>query len=221
MGASSFTLFIGLVFGLALAAPPGPMNAIIAEETIVRSFRAGVKAGAGAMAADICFFTLAILGMGSFVIARPRLQAVMIGIGGILMLVFGYQALRESITQSDWGTNQSGSHRGFWKTFVLGITNPYQLAFWLTVGIALLRPEQLDIGTYLPVVSSLVIETGQPMLFIGLFAGIVLWILAFPAALRTIGDRIDRFAPLIAGLSACILLGFGGWFLVDALRIFV
>jgi len=50
------TLFSGVVFGLTLAAPPGPMNAVIAEESAVRGWIAGFKTGLGAMSADAIFF---------------------------------------------------------------------------------------------------------------------------------------------------------------------
>ncbi|MFC6730652.1 LysE family translocator, partial [Natronoarchaeum mannanilyticum] len=38
---------VGAVFGLVLAAPPGPMNAIIAEESVLRGWPAGFRAGLG------------------------------------------------------------------------------------------------------------------------------------------------------------------------------
>ena len=37
------TFAAGMVFGLALAAPPGPMNAIIAEESVVRGWTASAS----------------------------------------------------------------------------------------------------------------------------------------------------------------------------------
>lgn len=217
MTAASLTFGIGVLFGLALAVPPGPINAIIAEETLLGSFRDGVKSGAGAMSADLSFFVLAVLGVGAFVLERPLLQAGMIGIGGVLMLVFGFSALREALGRAEWRTEAPASSRGFWKTFVLSITNPYQLAFWLTVGVALIRPDRLELGAYLPVAREIVVETGHPTLFVGFFTGIAIWIVSFPAALRILGDRIDRFAPAVAAISALVLLGFGGWFLIDSL----
>jgi threonine/homoserine/homoserine lactone efflux protein len=39
------TLGAGVIFGIALTAPPGPMNAIIAEESVARGWLAGFKAG--------------------------------------------------------------------------------------------------------------------------------------------------------------------------------
>ena len=86
------TFGAGVVFGLALAAPPGPMNAIIAEESAVRGWLAGFKAGLGAMSADFCFFLLSLAGAVAVVDQRPTLRAAMVGVGGLLMLYFASDA---------------------------------------------------------------------------------------------------------------------------------
>lgn len=82
------TLLVGSIFGLALAAPPGPMNAIIAEESVIHGWLAGFKAGLGAMSADAIFFVLAALGVVTFLQGSPTLHAVMMGVGGVLLLYF-------------------------------------------------------------------------------------------------------------------------------------
>lgn len=45
----------GLALGLSLAAPPGPVNSVIASESL-RSKIHGVSVGLGAMTADFVFF---------------------------------------------------------------------------------------------------------------------------------------------------------------------
>lgn len=214
------SLGIGFAFGLALAVPPGPINAIIAEESVSHGIRPGVRAGLGAMSADICFLVLAAIGLGPFLLARPTIQAAMIGIGGLLMLYFGYAAIRDAVRGSQWAEGPQKHAQGFRKTFVLSITNPYQFIFWMTVGLTLLRPDRIDIGGYLPLISAFVIETGRPLLFVGLFGGVVVWIVAFPVSLHVVGRRIDRFAPIVSGASAVILLAFGSVFLLEALSSF-
>ena len=79
------TLAVGALFGLALAAPPGPMNAVIAEESVLRGWTAGAKAGLGAATADLAFFVLAYVGVVAVIESVPRLQTVMIAVGGVLM----------------------------------------------------------------------------------------------------------------------------------------
>jgi threonine/homoserine/homoserine lactone efflux protein len=216
----------GVVFGLALAAPPGPMNAVIAEESVVRGWNAGFRAGLGAFTADATFFVLAFLGVVAFVEQFPTLQAVMVGVGGLLMLYFAYGAAREAegtfrpdeAGRSDGGVDDS---TGFRKAFVLALTNPYQILFWLTIGVGLLEEGQVDVLAEMPYVGSelaglLVVQTGSPALIAGFFGGILLWASGFPAALVTAERRVESFAPVVAGGSALVLAGFGVVFLWDA-----
>lgn len=220
MASAVASLGFGILFGLALAAPPGPMNAVIAEESVLRGWLAGFKAGLGAMTADICFFILALFGAVTVIGSLPRLRAVMIGIGGFLMLYFAYDALQSAIIDVEW-KGEPTTGKGYWKALILAITNPYQIIFWLTVGIGLLQPGRLDLLAHTPLVGDmltdiLVVETGTPALLGGFFLGIVIWIIGFPASLVMAGQRTDRFAPAVATLSAIVLAGFGVLFLYDA-----
>lgn len=233
------TLAVGTVFGLALAAPPGPMNAVIAEESVLRGWVAGALAGLGAMTADATFLVLAYLGVVGIVARLPTLRAAMVAVGGVLMLYFAYGAVRgatsfveadadEGVVADD-GTIADGSaadvagRRGFVKALVLALTNPYQILFWLTVGVGLLRPGTVDVLSYVPVAGEalaglLVVRTGSAALVAGLFVGIGIWVVGFPAALVRVGRRLDHLAPAVAYASAVVLGGFGVWFLVDAVR---
>ena len=212
------SLLAGVAFGLALAAPPGPMNAIIAEESVVRGWTAGFRAGLGAMTADIVFFVLALVGAVTVVERYPTLRGAMVTVGGLLMLYFAVGAVKS--TRATLTGDADGESNGFSKAFVLALSNPYQILFWLTVGIALLDPGQLDVLAALPgdaLAGTVVVETGTPALIIGLFAGIVCWIIAFPAALVSLGRRVETATPVVAAVSALVLAGFGVLFLLDGL----
>jgi threonine/homoserine/homoserine lactone efflux protein len=214
------TLLAGVAFGLALAAPPGPMNAIIAEESVVRGWVAGFRAGLGAATADFCFFVLALVGAVAFVESYPLVRAAMVGVGGLLMLYFAYGAVQDA-REGFAADGPDAGGKGFRKAFVLALTNPYQIAFWLTVGVGLLSPGTQDLLVNTPYVGEslagvLVVETGSPALLIGLFGGVGLWITGFPAALVAGRQRTDALAPAVAWLSAAVLVGFGLLFLTDA-----
>jgi threonine/homoserine/homoserine lactone efflux protein len=217
------TLGAGAVFGLALAAPPGPMNAIIAEESVVRGWLAGFRAGLGAMSADAAFLVLAFVGVVAFVESLPLLRAAMVGVGGLLMLYFAYGAATDAeATFRDEG-DPTGESKGFRKAFVLALTNPYQILFWLTVGVGLLEPGTVDVLAEAIGESFrglLVVRTGSPALVLGMFGGIALWITGFPAALVAAERRVTRLAPVVAYLSAAVLAGFGLFFLYDSVRTF-
>jgi len=215
------SIALGTAFGLALAAPPGPMNAVIAQESVIRGWGAGVRAGLGAMTADLCFFVLAVLGVVEVVESVPRVRAAMVGVGGFLMLWFAYGAVRDAMDGSDWDGN--ADRRGFRKAFALALTNPYQILFWLTAGVGMLKPGRVDVLGYVPYVGGelseqLIVETGSPVLVAGFFFGIGLWAVGFPASLVSAGRRIDRFTRAVAYASAIVLAGFGVWFLADAAR---
>jgi threonine/homoserine/homoserine lactone efflux protein len=220
------TLLLGVVFGLALAAPPGPMNAIIAEESVLRGWTAGVRAGLGAASADVTFFVLALLGAVTVVERIPSLHAVMLFAGGLLMLYFAYDAARESEATFRTGPDGGGPAslargKGFSKAFVLALTNPYQILFWLTIGVGMLRPGEVDVLSHTPYVGDvlgglLVVRTGSPALLVGFFGGIAIWVTGFPAALVAAERRMNRLAPVVAYASAAVLAGFGVYFLADA-----
>ncbi len=206
------SVIAGVALGLSLAAPPGPMNAVIAEESVRRGFRAGVGAGLGAMSADACFFLLAWAGVATIVQGAPQIRGAILAVGGVLMLVFAADALRGAGQFTPDG--DPGGRRGFLKAFSLALSNPFQLLWWLTVGITLLDPGTfaLSVG---PLEAS--VNTGSPAIIAGFFAGIGVWITAFPAAIVALGRRIDGFAPLIAIGSAVVLAGFGLLFCYRAL----
>jgi threonine/homoserine/homoserine lactone efflux protein len=212
------TVLAGVVFGLALAAPPGPMNAVIAEESVVRGWRAGFTAGLGAMTADALFFLLSLAGVVALLQRAPAVRTAMIGVGGLVMLYFAAGAVRElqrSFTEREADSSAVPAEaRGFTKAFVLAVTNPYQILFWLTVGVALLEPGTVDVLAVLPLVGAdlagvFVVRTGSPALLSGLFLGIAVWIVGFPATLVRARRRIDALAPVVAGLSAVVLAAFG------------
>lgn len=211
------TLLAGIMFGLALAAPPGPMNAIIAEESVLRGWSSGFKAGLGAMTADVVFFVLAYLGVVGVVERLPTLRNAMVGVGGVLMLYFAYGAAAGA--RDHFHVDATGRRRGFSKAFVLALTNPYQILFWLTVGVGLLSPGRIDVLSYASTALAelVVVQTGSVWLVVGFFGGIVVWISGFPAALVVAGRRMNSLAPVVAGLSAIVLAGFGVYFLAEAL----
>ncbi|MFB6113042.1 MAG: LysE family translocator [Halodesulfurarchaeum sp.] len=195
------------MLGLSLAAPPGPMNAIIAEESVNRGWRAGFAAGLGAMSADATFFVLALAGIVAFIRQAPTVRGVMVGIGGLLMFYFAYGAVRGAGEFTDGDTS---GRSGFRKAFALALTNPYQITWWLTAGVGLLDPGTISAFGY-----SFAAANG-PLTIAGFFGGILVWITGFPAALRAAGEQVDTLGTAVAYGSALVLGWFGVVFLWDA-----
>ncbi len=198
----------GGLLGLSLAAPPGPMNAVIAEESVNRGWQAGFSAGLGAMTADALFFVLAAAGIVAFIRDAPTVRGIMVAIGGLLMFYFAYGAVKNA---GDFRADTGGHSAGFGKAFALAVTNPYQITWWLTAGVGLLDPGTIEAFGY-----SLAAANGL-LTIVGFFLGIVLWITVFPAALRTAGSAVDALGKTIAYGSGVVLVWFGVVFLWDAL----
>jgi threonine/homoserine/homoserine lactone efflux protein len=201
------SIVAGGILGLSLAAPPGPMNAVIAEESVNRGWRAGFSAGLGAMSADALFFVLAAAGVVAFIRDAPTLRGVMVGIGGLLMFYFAYNAVQGT---QDFSPGDGSDTAGFGKAFALAVTNPYQITWWLTAGVGLLDPGTIHAFGY-----SLLAANGL-LTIVGFFTGITLWIIAFPAALRTAGTAVDALGKTIAYGSGLVLAWFGVIFVWDA-----
>lgn len=204
---AAVSLVAGVVLGLSLAAPPGPMNAVIAEESVARGWTSGFAAGLGAMTADAVFLGLALVGVVAVVQEYPTLEAGLFAVGGLLMLYYAYGAAQDAGSFSE---AEAADGRGFRKAFALALANPYQITWWLTAGVGLLDPGRISAFGY-----SLPASNGA-LTVAGFFGGILVWITVFPASLRAAGGRVDAFGTAVAYASAAVLALFGLAFLGTA-----
>ena len=181
-------LAFGVLLGFTLTVPPGPMNAFIASRA-VRSFREGFVAGFGAMSAD------AVLGGLVFALhAEVDLSAALRWIylvGAAVMVFLGVSLLRQSPEAARPG---AGEARTYLKALGLGLSNPFQIAWWLTAGLGF---------AYL----------GGWVLFAGLFGAVGAWIVAFPWALHLGARRRPRVARAVVVASGVVIFAFAAYFL--------
>ncbi len=177
---------MGALLGFSLAVPPGPMNAWIATAA-TRSFRAGTLTASGAMAAD------AVLGAAVYLLSRSfDLHGIVREIdlvGAVVLGVLGVRALRRP---SD-GPERPPDGRTMLVGLGVGLSNPYQVVWWLTAGLAF---------AYL----------GGLVLLAGLFGAIAVWVVAFPAAVHSGARRHPAVREGLRLGSVAILLGFAGYF---------
>jgi threonine/homoserine/homoserine lactone efflux protein len=176
-----FLVVAGLVLGFSLTIPPGPMNALIANRTM-RSLRAGIMTGLGAMTAD------ALLGAVVYLVhARVDLGASVRwveAIGAVVLALMVYRLLRETAAPA---APPPADVRVYSGALIVGITNPFQILWWVTVGLAFAY-------------------VGGAALFAGLFAAIAVWVVLFPYAL-TEGVRRDPRVPRFVAVGSAVMLG--------------
>lgn len=186
-----YFVLAGLALGFSLTVPPGPMNALIANRSM-SSLRAGVMTGLGAMTADAVLGTIvyvvhAEVDLGTWV---RWLEAI----GAVVLAAMVYRLLRERRTAV---APTASDVRVYSEALVVGVTNPFQVLWWVTAGLAFAY-------------------VGGAALFLGLFTAIAVWVVVFPYAL-TEGARRDPRVPRIVSLvSAGLLAGFSVFFALSA-----
>lgn len=168
---------LGVVLGLSMAAPPGPVNAMIANESLISKLH-GSAIGLGAMTADLIFFIITF--MLRNVIPKEIIYPLYV-IGGALMLYLSFLILKSP-------NNSNKSKKGNYLTgLLLGLSNPYQISWWLTAGLFMI--DEFGI-TIIP----------------SFFIGILIWIFSFPFIINKIGNKYSKYVKIF---SVIILLGFG------------
>ena len=187
----AFSLLFGLALGFSLTIPPGPMNALIAFRS-VRSLRGGIITGFGAMSADL------VLGVFVYALhAELDLGAVLRWVylvGAVVMAVFGVRILLHAGGPEP--PPLSGI-RTYTQAVLVGVSNPFQIAWWLTAGLAF---------AYL----------GGVVLFFGLFVAIAIWVVMFPYALHVGTRRRPGVARAVVYASVALMLVFAAYFLLLA-----
>lgn len=186
MSAPAVDLAFGLLLGFSLVVPPGPMNAWIAA-TSARSYRAGVLTGLGAMSAD------AVLGAAVFLLDRSvPLASVVRGVYAVGAIVMTLLAVRLLRPRAQPPRPPSGPTTVL-RAVGIGLSNPFQLLWWLTAGVAF---------AYL----------GGAILLAGLFGAILIWVVLFPWAVHAGATRWPAAARWIDFASGLILAGFAAYF---------
>lgn len=194
----------GVALGFSIAAPPGPVTALAAQQVVSRSWSAGWLIMLGATAADGVFFVLTYYGVARLVTTGER--GVLFLLGGALMLYLALTTVRKAARQhvgsplslSGWWSSSSIRRSPFILGLAVGLTSPYQVGWWVSVGAGMVS----DLGGRVAV---------------GFFVGIVSWTLFFTALVHQGVRRYQRLSPVIAYASAAIMAGFGAWFLVEGL----
>ncbi|BCU68414.1 hypothetical protein HS7_18510 [Sulfolobales archaeon HS-7] len=162
------SLLFGIAMGLSIAAPPGPVNAIIATEA-VKSKLHGTSVGLGAMTADFTFFLITLF-LGRVV--PSTIINYMYLIGSLLIIYICYNILHSSSSLRSRGGN-------YFMGLIIGLTNPFQITWWLTAGLFMIR--ELTITTP-----------------IGFFSGILIWIFTFPYLVNKLGQKYIFLIKLLS-----------------------
>jgi threonine/homoserine/homoserine lactone efflux protein len=197
MTAETLPLFAaGLVLGLSLAAPPGPVMAIMATASAQGRPRESVVTAMGAIVGDAVWLLFAIAGFVTVLRAHPRVIGGLGILGGAMLLWMawqGFQSARRGIADS----TLKGSFR---LGFATVLSSPYSFAWWVASG---------------PIVISTLRVPG----IVGLFLSLVAYTVTFSYALSWLGARVKHAALVVAYVGVLVLSVFGVYFALEGIRL--
>jgi threonine/homoserine/homoserine lactone efflux protein len=187
----------GILLGLAVAAPVGPMSLLCMRQTLARGFRAGLVAGLGVATADAVYGMVAAFGLVAITDVLVGQQSWLRILGGAAMIYLGIGAARTGPgTARELGARGIGLARSYAATFGLTLMNPSTILSFvgLFAGLGLGAGES---------------EAGAPLALVaGVFLGSAIWWLLVTgtiAAARTrVSLRVQRLINVAAGLALVV-----------------
>ena len=197
----------GLVLGLMIAAPVGPIGLLCIRRTIMRGLLVGFTTGLGAACADTIFGAVAALGVAVILDFIQHYNTAIRCLGGAFLLFVAFITWRDQPKQPAPDPGVSGLLRAFASGFVITLTNPVTIFAVLAV-----------VATF----GNLKENHDAVIIVCGIFAGSTLWWLLLSGGVAMVRDHftenrvvyINRItAVALAGLAAVALgTGISGFF---------
>lgn len=129
-------IFRGMLIGLMVSVPLGPMGVLIIQKTLHKGALSGFIAGMGAACADLFYATVAAFGLG-FVINTIKTHEIILQIvGGIFLLIMGlniYFANPLKQIKARRRVTKKGLLGDFLSLFFLTVSNPVTVVVFMAV----------------------------------------------------------------------------------------
>ena len=207
-----FIIPVGLIIGVLVAAPVGPVNVMCVQRAIERGFWGGLAAGIGSVLGDGLIALCAGLSVGAISGAVAKHRGVIQLIGGIAFIAFGlklYFAAPNVKVASEIEEASASLKDYAWdipKTFFLTITNPGAV-----LGLIALFS---GVSTFVEVHSTI----DALLMVAAIMAGSLMWWISLSNLISRYRHRIDASTLKKVNLIAGILLaGFGGLLLCEVI----
>jgi threonine/homoserine/homoserine lactone efflux protein len=187
----------GLMAGLAIAVPVGPVNVLCASRTLAKGRMSGLLTGLGAATADAFYGSIAGFSISLVINFLVREEFWIRVIGGLVLVGIGcvyFGKTPQSLTES---AGEGGAHSDFISTLLLTLTNP------------------TTVLSFMAILTALGMDGHRPwwltfLLVAGIFCGSMLWWVILVTLVNWLRDRFNdnsiRWMNRIAGLA---IGGFG------------
>lgn len=125
----------GAGFGVAIAAPVGPIAVLLIRRTLHRGRAVGYASGLGAATADLCYGLVVALGLTAVTDVLTSYERSLQVAGGLLLIGLGARIARArtGAVAAVPPTSRRGLLAAYGSTFGLTITNPATIVAFLAV----------------------------------------------------------------------------------------
>ncbi len=127
----------GMVIGVALAAPIGPINIEIVRRCLSGGFRHGWLVGVGALSADTLYAILVTTGLTPLA-DRPALRFPLFLAGALMLAYLAWGSFQTALAQPSAVDAIPRAGRSWITGFLMAALNPLGIVYWLSIGAALI-----------------------------------------------------------------------------------
>jgi threonine/homoserine/homoserine lactone efflux protein len=129
-----FSLFIqGIIIGLTLAVPVGPISLVCIHRTVANGRLHGIVSGLGVATADSLYAAVAFLGLTAVSGLIMGHQTLFRLLAGIALILVGIQVFRSIPAAVSEGDGQEPYLQDFLSLFAIAAANPLTIIFFITI----------------------------------------------------------------------------------------
>jgi threonine/homoserine/homoserine lactone efflux protein len=188
----------GLLIGISIAAPVGPIGVLCIRRTLAEGRLSGLVSGLGAATADAFYGIIAGFGItfiSSFLVAQQKWLSL---VGGIFLCYLGIRTFLSTPAAESAQTESKGLLRNYLSILFLTLTNPMTILSFAAIFAGLGLANQP--GDYVSAIT----------LVLGVFSGSALWWLVLSFGVSLFRERVTpRWMVWINRGSGLIVLSFG------------
>ncbi|HDX9578699.1 TPA: LysE family transporter [Bacillus pseudomycoides] len=197
----------GLIIGLSIAAPVGPIGVLCIRRTLEYGKFIGFMSGLGAATADGLYGMIAGLGLTFITSFLVEQQEWIHLIGSVFLLYLGLKIFVSKPSKIAAKANGNNVFGAYASTFLLTITNPVTILSFLAIFSGLGISNSND-----DLIASLVVV-------LGVFFGSALWWLILSGVTGLLMNRMKNFPlNIVNRISGFILLMFGFWSMYNLIK---
>ena len=188
----------GLIIGISIAAPVGPISLLCMRRTLAEGRLSGIVSGLGAATADALFGCVAGFGLTFISNILVDQQTWLRLIGGLFLCYLGIKTLRARPAKQAGVAEGTGLIGAYASTLFLTLTNPMTIlsfaAFFAGLGLANTGGSFMSAGA----------------LVLGVFIGSSLWWITLSGGVGLFRERLDQQGlQWVNRISGAIITGFG------------